>query len=130
MKKICFFIIISIMPLGNLYARDFEFDRGIGFERGRDVEDWVETQGFERSHSSFSSNFNRINSLRTSNLATSQGNSIVIQTQPGSHVVVNASQINNGNQISEVNLKSLDGPQYNNVEAPTYDQDTHIYHAQ
>ncbi|PIR37144.1 MAG: hypothetical protein COV35_11155 [Alphaproteobacteria bacterium CG11_big_fil_rev_8_21_14_0_20_39_49] len=123
-------IIISLIPLGNLYARDFELDRGIGFQKGRDIEDWVKTQDATNSPSSLDSNFNRINSLTKSNLASSYGNSIVIQTQPGSHVVVNASQINTGNQIAEVNLKSISGPKYNNVEVPSYNPDTHILHAQ
>lgn len=119
-----------MIPSGNLYARDFELDRGIGFQKGRDVEDWVKTQDSVNSPSSLDSNFNRINSLSRSNMASSYGNSIVIQTQPGSHIVVNASQINNGNQIAEVNLKSISGPKYNNVEIPSYDQDTHLFHAQ
>lgn len=123
-------IIILLIPSGSLYARDFELDRGIGFSKGRDVEDWVETKSFGNSTFGRNSNLNRIGgAVGNSTLASSFGNSIVIQTQPGSHVVVNASQINHGNQSAEVNLKSLGEPQYKNVEEPSYDQDRNLYFA-
>lgn len=123
-------IIMLLVPSGNLYAMDFELDRGIGFSKGRDVEDWVEAKSISNSNFSRNSNLNRIHSLGSSSLASSFGNSIVIQTQPGSHVVVNASQINHGNQNAEVNLKSLGEPQYKNVEEPTeYDLDRNLQFA-
>jgi formylmethanofuran dehydrogenase subunit D len=130
MKILSIFTFIIIFSLNNSYAQNFELDRGIGFSKGRDVEDWVKTQDFQNSPTNINSSFNRINSIQRSNLASSQGNSIVVQTQPGSHVVVNASQINSGNQTAEVNLKSISRPKYNNVEIPTYNTENNLYHSQ
>jgi len=118
--------LIILLPFSTIHAQEFELDRGIGFSRNHDIEDWISAKGARNNSFGQNSNFNRDNSLGRTNLASSYGNSIVIQTQPGSHVVLNASQINHGNQTAEVNLNNLDGPRYENVEIPTYDQDRNL----
>lgn len=121
------FLIILLPYTAN--ARDFELDRGIGFSKGRDIEDWVEAKETRNSPAGLESDFNETSPLGQPPVnASSYGNYISIQTQPGSHVVLNASQTNTGNQNAEVNLKGVNSSRYKNVEIPTpsYNPDTRL----
>ena len=115
MTKIILTTLLIIFTSGASYANDFELDRGIGFDKGRDIEDWVDTKESRK----YSAGFDPYSKLGANGTnfpinASSIGNIISITTEPGSHVVVNAQQINNGNQITEVNLKGV--KEYQNVE--------------
>jgi hypothetical protein len=128
--RLIFFIILLPQAVN---AIDFELDRGIGFEKGRDIEDWVDVKQSRNIPSSLESGFNENSSFGQSPVnATSYGNFISIQTQPNSHLVLNASQANSGNQNAEINLKGVNSSRYKNVEIPTqsYDPDTRLNHVQ
>ncbi|MET0154530.1 MAG: hypothetical protein ABW189_00270 [Rickettsiales bacterium] len=109
---------------GAASAVEFNFDRGIGFAKGRDVEDWVSAKD-ARGASLFQQIYtegtaNRPGLSDGTNAATAVGNSISVQTGPGGVAVVNATQINAGNQSAEINLKNLQTKTYKNVEIPAY----------
>ena len=90
------------------FAADFDLDRGIGYKKGHDIESGMNN----RESSPLSTGASR---LGGSAIGSSIGNSIYIKTEAGSSVVLNATQINKGNQTVEV---SMNTKQYKNVEQP------------
>lgn len=116
--------VVVMLSASVAVAGDFDFDRAIGHARNNDVESWVEGResGLPNQRDSQFDD--------ATPLASSMGNVISIQTQPGSHVVLNASQINKGNQTSEVRLRGMNFKRYRNVEIPKYDTDAYLYHSQ
>lgn len=135
MKKIVvilqFGLMLAVLPVTG-FAADFELDRGIGATRGRDVEDWADARDDAGRNTSYNARMYQYNTQAGGSLASAYGNAIVIKTQPGSHVVLNASQINTGNQTVEVSLNSsINNKRYRNVEdRPTYDTDANLYQVQ
>ena len=104
------------------FAGDFQLDRAIGHERNNSTESWIDSKD-----NSFSG---QRESPYDDAVAASFGNAISIETKPGSHVVLNASQINKGNQTSEVSLKGMNSKKYKNVELPKNNPDTYLIHSQ
>lgn len=118
MKKMTYnlcVIIGAIMMSTAAHARDFQLDRGIGFDKkGRGEESWVDTKESAES----SALGNRFGQSNNGISATAIGNLISVQAAQGSHTVINAMQINTGNQTAEVSLRGA--KQYKNVELPNY----------
>lgn len=112
-------LFVAALFFGNVNAMSFEMDRGIGFSRGQDIEDWVEAKPMSGTPDRMNAFLERGAVFGGTNLASSIGNSIVIQTQPGSHVILNATQTNLGNQTAEVTLRGASAAdRLNNVEMP------------
>lgn len=107
----------------------FEMDRGIGFERGRDIEDWMDV-GEARTAAAGNGGYAEFTGLGAYNVsatAGAHGNSIFIKTDPGSHVTLSATQINSGNQTVEINLKNVTDNRYQNVEVTDVSEDSSNY---
>ena len=102
-------------------TRSFELDHGIGFRKGSNIEDWMDVEANRRYSAEQAAKRNRL--FANDGSGSVIGNSIVITTQRGSHVVLNATQVNQGNQILEVNLFD-NGGQLSNVEID--DSDTYV----
>lgn len=112
MRLLTLLILIILTPIAAMSETNFELDHGIGFRRGSNVEDWMDIEASRKYSNEQAAERNRI--FANDGSGSVIGNSIVITTEHGSHVVVNAMQINHGNQTLEVNLNSIDN--YTNVE--------------
>ncbi len=118
---------VSVLSLGlmmtvfssSAFAADFDLDRGIGYKKGRDVESWMDSRESAASG-------NTSSRLSGSSMGTAIGNLISIKTEAGSHVVLNATQINKGNQTVEV---TMNNNQYKNVEEPAYNTEGTLYYS-
>lgn len=129
--RILHLCLITLMLLpATAMAAEFDLDRGIGYKRGQDVESQMDVKSSRNAN--LDAALNKNSGLGESSLASSYGNLISIQTSPNSHVMLNANQINTGDQTVIVSLRGMGTKQYKNVEQalPTDDMNNNIYYNQ
>lgn len=113
--------------------RDFELDRGVGYENTRGAGGGIESaMSLEENRAAQNSKISRALGVSENQpVSTAYGNLIAIETAPDSHVVVNTVQLNQGNQTATIDqLRGFNNTRLNNVETDQNYQDQTVYYQQ